>query len=176
MCRVPRLRLGESQVWTVPVPWAEKGSRFTLLFERLAVTVLQAARSLKQAAGWLRLDWDAVQRIMKRGSPAHRPPLFPSASLAVERGLARRELEGLKHLGLDEKSFRRGQNYISALTDLGPEPRVLEVAEGRRTEDALGLIHTLPEAQRAQVAAVGIGMSKAYEAAVREALPTAAVV
>lgn len=161
VCRVPRLRLGEGKVWTVPVPWAEKGSRFTVLFERLAVTVLQMARSLKQAASWLRLDWDAMQRIMER---------------AVERGLARRELEGLKHLGLDEKSFRRGQNYISGLTDLGAEPRVLEVAEGRRTEDAVGLIQTLPEAQRAQVAAVAMDMSAAYEAAVREALPAAAVV
>jgi transposase len=161
VCRVPRLRLADGKVWTVPVPWAEKGSRFTLLFEGLAVTVLQAARSLKQAAGWLRLDWDAVQRIMER---------------AVERGLARRELEGLKHLGLDEKSFRRGQNYISVLTELGPEPRVLEVAEGRRTEDAAGLIRTLPEAQRAQVAAVAMDMSAAYEAAVRETLPAAAVV
>jgi len=161
VCRVPRLRLGDGKVWTVPVPWAEKGSRFTRLFERLAVTVLQAARSLKQAAGWLRLDWDAVQRIMER---------------AVERGLERRELEGLKHLGLDEKSFRRGQDYISVLTDLGSEPRVLEVAEGRRTEDALGLIRTLPEAQRAPVAAVAIDMSAAYAAAVREALPEAVVV
>ena len=161
VCRVPRLRLGDGKVWTVPVPWAEKGSRFTLLFERLAVTVLQAARSLQQAAGWLRLDWDAVQRIMER---------------AVERGLARRELDGLKHLGLDEKSFRRGQDYISVLTEVGPEPRVLEVAEGRRTEDAVGLIRTLPEAQRAQVAAVAIDMSAAYAAAVREALPAAVVV
>ena len=161
VCRVPRLRLGDGKVWTVPVPWAEKGSRFTLLFERLAVTVLQAARSLQQAAGWLRLDWDAVQRIMER---------------AVERGLARRELDGLKHLGLDEKSFRRGQDYISVLTEVGPEPRVLEVAEGRRTEDAVGLIRTLPEAQRAQVASVAIDMSAAYAAAVREALPAAVVV
>ena len=160
-CRVPRLRLPDGKVWTVPVPWAEKGSRFTLLFERLAVTVLQMARSVQQAADWLRLDWDAVQRILER---------------AVERGLARRELEGLKHLGLDEKSFRRGQNYISVLTDLGPKPRVLEVVEGRRTEDAVGLIHTLPEAQRAPVVAVAIDMSAAYAAAVHEALPAAAVV
>ena len=161
VCRVPRLRLGEGKVWTVPVPWAEKGSRFTLLFERLAVTVLQAARSLKQAAGWLRLDWDAVQRIMER---------------AVERGLERREFDGLKHLGLDEKSFRRGQDYISVLTEVGPEPRVLEVAEGRRTEDATGLIRTRPEERRAQVAAVAIDLSAAYAAAVREALPEAVVV
>jgi len=161
ICRVPRLRLADGKVWTVPVPWAEKGSRFTQLFERLAVTVLLAARSLKQAAGWLRLDWDAMQRIMER---------------AVERGLARREMEGLRRLGLDEKSFRRGQNYISVLTDLGPEPRVLEVCEGRRSAEAAELIRTLPEAQREKIEAVAMDMSAGYEAAVREALPAAAVV
>lgn len=161
ICRVPRLRLADGKVWTVPVPWAEKGSRFTQLFERLAVTVLLAARSLKQAAGWLRLDWDAVQRIMER---------------AVERGLERREWEGLRRLGLDEKSFRRGQNYISVLTDLGPEPRVLEVCEGRRSAEAAELIRTLPEAQREKIEAVAMDMSAGYEAAVREALPAAAVV
>jgi len=126
------------------VPWAEKGSRFTALFERLAVPVLLVARSIQRAAGWLRLDWDAVQRIMER---------------AVERGLARRELEGLRHLGLDEKSFRRGQNYVSVLTDLGPEPRVLEVCEGRRREEAAELIRTLPEAQREKIEAVALDMS-----------------
>jgi transposase len=125
------------------------------------VTVLLAARSLKQAAGWLRLDWDAVQRIMER---------------AVERGLERRELEGLRHLGLDEKSFRRGQNYISVLTELGSEPRVLEVCEGRRSEEAAELIRTLPEAQRQKVEAVAVDMSAGYAAAVREVLPDAAIV
>ena len=160
-CRVPRLRLPEGSVWTVPVPWAEKGSRFTVLFERLAVTVLLAARSLKQAAGWLRLDWDAVQRIMER---------------AVERGLERRELEGLRHLGLDEKSFRRGQDYISVMTQLGPEARVLEVCEGRRTEDAVGLLQTLPPAQREKIQAVAMDMSAGYAAATAQALPAAVVV
>ena len=53
------------------------------------MTVLQRARSLQQAAGWLRLDWDAVQRIMER---------------AVERGLSRRSVEQVRHVGLDEKS------------------------------------------------------------------------
>ena len=61
-----RLRLPDGKVWTVPVPWAEKGSRFTRLFERLAAKVLLAARSLQQSASWRRLDWDAVQRIMER--------------------------------------------------------------------------------------------------------------
>ena len=87
VCRVPRLRLADGRVWTVPVPWAEARNRFTALFEHMAITVLLAARSLKQAAAWLRLDWGSVERIMER---------------AVERGLDRRTLERLVHLGLDE--------------------------------------------------------------------------
>lgn len=53
---------------------------------------------------------------------------------------------------------------------------MLEVGEGRRTEDAVGPIHPLREAQHAQVAAVAMDLSAAYAAAVREALPGAAVV
>src|SRR5262245_5198311 len=34
VCRVPRLRAPEGKVETVPVPWAGKHSRFTLLYER----------------------------------------------------------------------------------------------------------------------------------------------
>jgi transposase len=162
ICRVPRLRLPDGRVWTVPVPWAEKGSRFTLLFEQLAVTVLKAARTLTQAAQWLRLDWDAVQRIMER---------------AVGRGLERRSVERVRHVGLDEKSFRRGQSYISVLVDIDAEvPRVLEVAEGRTQADAQLLLEELPERQRAKVEAAAIDMSAAYAGAVRAKLPQAEIV
>lgn len=161
-CRVPRLRLADGSVWTVPVPWAEARSRFTALFEQMAVTVLQAARTLRQAAQWLRLDWDAVARIMER---------------AVARGLARRSLETVRQVGLDEKSFRRGQDYISVLVDIDAQaPRVLEVAEGRTQVDAEGLLEELPARQREQVEAAAIDMSAAYAAAVRARLPRAAIV
>lgn len=49
-----------------------------------------------------------------------------------ERGLERRQLEGLKHLGMDEKSFKRGQSYITLLTDL-EQSRVVDVVEERTT-------------------------------------------
>lgn len=162
VCRVPRLRLADGKVWTVPVPWAEARNRFTALFEHMAITVLLAARSLKQAAAWLRLDWDSVERIMER---------------AVERGLERRTLERLAHLGLDEKSFLRGQSYVSVMVDLDKaEPRVLEVCEGRKKQDAIGLIQTLREPVREQVEAVAMDMSAGYQGAVAEVLPKAAIV
>ena len=99
------------------------------------------------------------ERILRRGSPVHRPPLFPSSSSAVERGLERRTLERLRHLGLDEKSpsamnsgpngFLRGQSDASVMVDLEKQaPRMLEVCAGRKKEDASELILTLPEARR----------------------------
>ena len=162
VCRVPRLRLADGKVWTVPVPWAEARNRFTALFEHMAITVLLAARSLKQAAAWLRLDWSGVERIMDR---------------AVERGLERRTLERLVHLGLDEKSFLRGQSYVSVMVDLDKaEPRVLEVCEGHKKQDACELIQTLPEPVREQIQAVAMDMSAGFQAATVEVLPKADIV
>jgi transposase len=135
--KVPRADCPTHGVGTVRAPWAEPGSRFTLLFEAFAVQGIQASRSLTQAAELLRLDWDGVQRVLDR---------------AVARGLARRSTEGLRQVGLDEKSFRRGQNYVSLMTDL-QERRMLEVVEGRHTARAVALWESLPAAQREKIEA-----------------------
>ncbi|MGH7942023.1 MAG: helix-turn-helix domain-containing protein [Limisphaerales bacterium] len=93
----------EHGVKTMQVPWAEPQGRFTLLFEKFALEVLQAAASVSQACELLGIGWETAHEIMRR---------------AVERGLERRQLEGLRHLGMDEKSFGRGQSYITLLTDV----------------------------------------------------------
>ena len=158
--RVPRSRCPEHGVKTIVVSWAEPGSRFTLLFERFALEVILAARSLTQACDLLDLDWDAVQRIMDR---------------AVKRGLMRRELEGLAQVGIDEKSFRSGQSYISLLSDLD-KSRVLEVLEGCDQATAQALWQSLPEKQRQSIVAVALDMAPAFIAASRAAVPQAALV
>ena len=158
--RVPRSRCPADGVKTITVPWAEPSSRFTLLFERFAVEVLLACRSLTQAGELLGLDWDAVQRIMDR---------------AVTRGLKRRELEGLAHVGIDEKSFRSGQSYLSLLSDLDGG-RILEVMEGCDQETAQALWESLPEEQRRNIVAVALDMAPAFIAASREAVPQAELV
>jgi transposase len=49
VARVPRVQCGTHGVKTVRVPWAEKGSRFTLLFERLAIAWLKEATPMAVA-------------------------------------------------------------------------------------------------------------------------------
>jgi transposase len=157
---VPRANCPQCGVKTIAVPWADKHSRFTLLFEAFAVRVLQAANNVKRAAALLGLDWDSVHRIMER---------------AVERGLARRSLDEVRHVGIDEKSFRRGHNYLSLLTDLSGA-RVLEVSEGRDQAGADRLWEALPAEQAAQVEAAAIDMWPAYAAAVATHAPQAEIV
>ena len=158
--RVPRANCPEHGVGTVRAPWAEANSRFTLLFEAFAVQVIAASRSLRQAADLLRLDWDSVQRVMDR---------------AVQRGLARRSTEGVACVGLDEKSFGRGQDYVSVMTDLKAR-RVLEVVPGRNSAQAVALWESLPPKQRAEVEAAAMDMGADFAAATRQAAPAADIV
>ncbi len=55
----PRLQCPEHGVRVVKLSWAEPGSRFTALFEALAITWLKHA-SQKAVAEQLQLSWDEV--------------------------------------------------------------------------------------------------------------------
>jgi transposase len=158
--RIPRCRCPEHGVKTVRVPWAEKDSRFTLHFEALAVEMIGACRSLTQAADLLQLDWDGVQRIVDR---------------AVARGLLRRSTEGVRYVGLDEKSFGRGQRYVSIATDI-KGARVLEVVPGNDQAAGESLWRALPPEQRSKVEAAAMDMSAGFAAATRAQAPQAAIV
>jgi transposase len=55
--RVPRVRRPDGSTEMVQVPWAQSRTRWTLMFEGVAVRVLQNSRSIAQACELLRLDW-----------------------------------------------------------------------------------------------------------------------
>lgn len=160
-CKIPRVHCDEHGAKTVEAPWAAKNSRFTLMFEALAIRILIAARSVEEARKLLRLNWHQVEAIKKR---------------AVERGLARRDAVDIPYIGIDEKQFRKGHRYISSLVDLDGG-RVLDVVEERTEIAAKALIDkALTETQQGQVTAVALDMWKAYANAVSEKLPQADIV
>lgn len=158
--RVPRVQCSEHGVKTTEAPWAEPHGRFTRLFERFAIDVLVASRSVTQAKELLGLSWDEVHHILER---------------AVRRGLSRRNLEAIRYVGLDEKSFGRGHSYISLLTDLEGS-RVLEVALDRTREAADSLWQTLSLEQRRQIEAVAVDMWDAFMESARAQAPNADLV
>lgn len=157
----PRIKCGQHGVKTMSLPWAAKHSGFTLLFEAFAIRVLQASRSTQAAGDLLGINWHQIQTIMER---------------AVGRGLARREPDEIAWIGMDEKSFRSGHNYISVINDL-ENSRVLEVVEGREGEAASELITgSLDLKQREMVCGVCIDMSAPYITAIREHFPHADII
>ncbi len=159
--RTPRVRCPEHGVLNMQVPWAGKHSRFTLLFEAFVLKIMQVARSVEEVRKLLRLNWHQVDEIKRR---------------AVERGLLRRQVNEIPWLGMDEKSFRRGQDYVSLVNDL-EGGRVIEVVEGRSGDTAHRLLtEGLCEYQRKMVCGVAMDMSAPFINAVRALLPHADIV
>jgi transposase len=106
------------------------------------------------------LDWDSANAIMQR---------------AVKRGLSRRSIEGVKNVGIDEKSYLKGHNYVSVLTDIDGS-RVLEVAEGRDQEAANKLWDSIPPEQRDEIEAVAVDMWRAFIGSAKQNAKNAAIV
>jgi transposase len=158
--RVPRSECPDHGVKTIDVPWAGPHSRFTLLFERFAIDVMLAAKSLTNAATLLGVSWDQLQQIQAR---------------AVERGLLRRDLQGLQYVGMDEKSFLKGHKYVSLMTDIAGA-RVLEVVPDRTREAADTLWAAVPEPVRTHIAAVTMDMWEAFLTSTRTHAPQADIV
>lgn len=162
-CRVPRVRCGAHKVKTLDVPWAEPHGRFTASFEAFCIQLLLACQTKSQVCKLTGLSFDEIHHIQQR---------------AVERGLARREEEPVKRVGLDEKSMKKGHKYLTVLSEIREGGgRVLEVSEDRTTESAKGLLTSgLSEHQREGVESVSMDMWKPYEDAVRDCVPKADVV
>jgi transposase len=153
---VPRTACAEHGVRLVRVPWAEPQSRFTALFERLAIDWLGAASQTAVAAR-LGLSWDEVHGIMER---------------AVARGLKRQKAEKTPYLGVDEKAFRKGHRYATIVNDL-ERGRVLYVAEERKQASLDGFWATLSSEQLSSVEGIAIDMCEPYEQSIRKHVPEA---
>jgi transposase len=152
----PRSQCPTHGVRVVKLPWAEPSSRFTALFEALAIAWLKAA-SQKAVGEQLGLSWDEIHGILDR---------------AVKRGLKRREAEPVPRLGVDEKAFRKGQKYLTVVNDL-TRNRVLYVAEDRKQASLDGFWGTLTEDQQKGIQAVAMDMWDPYVASVRAHLEDA---
>lgn len=158
--RVPSVKYADGRVEEVSVPWEDRYQRVTRLLAQAVIVWLQSCQNISEVAGIMRLDWHTVNAIMKA---------------AVERGLERREAEEIEHLGIDEKSFRRGHVYATMMSDLG-RGRVWDLAEGRQEDQVVELLETLKPEQRGGVKAVAMDMWVPYEKAVRVVLPQADIV
>jgi len=155
--QIPRVNCPVHGVKQVLVPWAEKGSRFTILFERFAIQVLLATQTVKGAMSILRTKWDQTWAIVQR---------------AVERGKSRKETKSMPRLGIDEKAFLKGQNYITLLYDLD-QSTVEAISDGNDTDSGIACLTELSTEQIQSIEAIAMDMSPAYVKAAKHVIPLA---
>jgi transposase len=156
--RVPRVTCPLHGVVQVAVPWAEARSRFTLLFERLIIDVLAQCQSVSGVTKLLGISWDQAWGVMRR---------------AVVRGQARKQAKPVRHVGVDEKAFRKGQSYVTVVSDLDTST-VEHVADARKAASLAEYYQSLAPEQLAAIEAVGMDMWEPYVHATREHVPGAA--
>jgi transposase len=125
-------------------------SRFTTLFERLAIDVLKEC-DVAGAARLLHLSWDEAWHLMRR---------------AVQRGLAAKPPKVPAHVGVDEKSAGRGQDYITVVSDLDANT-VEHITDERRQASLDDYFTRLTPQQREQIQAVAMDMWQPYIRSVR---------
>ena len=152
----PRIECPEHGIMQAQLPWAEEGSRFTSMFEVLAIEMLQAA-NVKRAAALLRISWDQAWHLMER---------------AVWRGQAVKESALPRQIGIDEKAIAKGHRYMTLVCDL--EAATVEYVGEERTEASLTKYFACyTREQRASIEAISLDMWPAYINSCRENVPQA---
>jgi transposase len=143
------------RVRTEDVPWARPGARHTKDFN--AVVAWLAQRVDKTTiTKLLRVSWEAVAKIVID---------------VVGDVLEDRRFEGLRRVGVDEVSYRKGHRYLTVVADHDREGRVVWAKPGKSAATLVTFFDELGPERVAKLEAISLDMSHAFEKAVNEKAP-----
>jgi len=138
---VPRVDCELHGIKQIAVPWAEERSGFTALFEQCVIAWLSEL-SFAAVVRRMRISWDEIDGIVMR---------------AVGRGMARRQKDIVRFIGIDEKSVRKGHKYFTIVSDLQSQ-KVLWIGRGRKRETIDAFWKTLSKEQLAGIEGISMDM------------------
>jgi len=153
----PRVRCREHGVIVAGVPWARHDSPFTAAFEDQTVW-LAAHTAASTVAELMRSSWRAVMGMVTR-------------VVAEARGKTDR-LTGLTRIAIDEKAYRKGQRYLTVVTDLDTG-RVVWAAKGRSQASVEAFFTALGPDRAAGLTHVGCDGADWIHPVVRQQAPQA---
>ncbi len=156
--RLPRVVCSEHGVRQISVSWARPGSGFTLLFEALVLT-FAAAMPVKRVAAMVREHDTRIWRVLEHHVHAARD---------------QQDYSGVRAVGMDETSARKGQDYVSLFADLAAG-RVLFATEGRSADTVARFVTDLADhgGDPEQITDTSSDMSTAFIAGIGQHLPNA---
>jgi transposase len=153
----PRVSCRRHGVVVCAVPWARHDARFTRAFEDQAAW-LAVNTSKTAVAELMRVAWRTVGGIVERVA-----------------GEARREvdlLDGLRRIGIDEISHRKGQRYLTVVVD-HDTGRLVWAAAGRDRKTIEAFFDELGEERCKQITLVSCDMAGWISGPVADRLPDA---
>jgi transposase len=158
--------LSPGHVRVEQLPFVCPKARVTKRYARL-IAGMARHMPISTVARHTGLTWDSVKAI-------------ECAYLAETIPIPRPQtLTGIRYLGADEVARAKGQSYFTLVYDLSPGAnygRILWVKEGKDSDVLQEFLDALSQECAAGIEAVALDMGRAYIAAVKESLPTAAIV
>lgn len=156
---IPRVECRACQVVRqIRLGLAEERRSYTRAFARYVLELSQLM-TIKDVAEHLAVSWDIVKDIQKN---------------YLEKHYAKPALKGVKQIAIDEICLGRGRRFVTIVLDLD-SGAILFVGKGKKAESLRPFWRRL-HAAHAQIEAVAIDMSRAYQKAVAKHLPKATVV
>jgi len=143
--KIPRGKCDKDGILQTSIPWAQGHSRFTLMFQALAIHLLKQC-TVSGAAKILRISWDQAWHIMKQ---------------AVDRGLARKQQVNIQYLGVDEKSAKKGHTYFTLVYNL-EKGTVEYISDDRKTDSLQAYFDSISEEKKSFIKAVAMDMWDPY--------------
>ena len=157
-CKLKRVLCTEHGVHTAGVSWAFYNSRFTKAFDMTA-GFLGIKINRKTASEYLRCDWETIGRCIGRTRAFIEPDV-------------KRRYHNLKHIGVDETSYRKGHKYITVVVnhELG---EVVWCHEGHSVETFSKFFEELTEEQRQGIETVSGDGARWIDTCIEKYIPHA---
>jgi transposase len=138
-----------ARVRTEEVPWARPGARHTRDFQDVVAWLAQRTDKTT-ITKLLRVSWRTVADIVVD---------------VVAEHLDHRRLDGLRRIGVDEVSFRKGHRYLTVVADHDRRGAVVWAGEGKNAATLRRFYDELGQERCGQLEAVSMDMGPAYSTA-----------
>ncbi len=161
-CSVPRIKAKTGKVKQVEVPWARKGSGFTLLFESFAMALIEREMPVNKVAELLRVYPKRIWTIF---------------NYWISIALTEDAQQGVTNIGIDETSSKKGHKYVTIAADMD-ERRVLFATEGKDKETITKLKEHLASkgVSSEEIENISIDMSPSFISGILEEFPKTSIV
>lgn len=160
-CAVPRITTSDGNVRTVEVPWSRPGSGFTLLFEALALALIEREMPVNRVAEIMKVNPQRIWTVFNHWVGKARAADDPSS---------------ITQLGVDETASKKGHHYVTVGVDMATS-RVIHATEGKGKATLKAIQQHLESkgVDKQQIEQISMDLSPSFIAGAAEAFPSAKI-